>query len=247
MPYKYPDFYSCCFTSLFTINNFLGSKSSLFCVCAIVKWKLFFFIFLVEVWCCGIYSKQIVMASLRALHIQPFSYFSPLMWNQFSILRNNAHTWILIMYSVIKMSVSDACALELSYQKWYSEVFAEKLPSLIKLRKAVFVLDLLGVDACLGNRSTSHFVFQPGFAANWCTMQAWKKLTLQLSWTLYIWLLRSLERSKVSHLSMLRDWCSSQIRLLILQKFLMWTDTVFVLLVQNRCKSELLKSLASNK
>lgn len=134
-----------------------------------------------------------------------FQLFLTLMWNQFSILRNNAHTWILIMYSVIKMSVSDARALELSYQKWYSGVFAEKFPSLIKLRKAVFVLDLLDVDACFGNRSTLHFVFQPGFAASWCTMQAWKKLTLQLSWTLSIWLLRSLERSKVSHLSTLRD------------------------------------------
>lgn len=37
----------------------------------------------------------------------------------------------------------------------------------IKLRRAVFVLDLLGVDACFGNRSTSHFVFQSGFAASW--------------------------------------------------------------------------------
>lgn len=37
----------------------------------------------------------------------------------------------------------------------------------IKLKRAVLVLDPLGVDACFGNRSTSHLVFQPGFAASW--------------------------------------------------------------------------------
>lgn len=41
----------------------------------------------------------------------------------------------------------------------------------IKLGKAVFVLDPLDMDACFGNRSTSHFVFQPGFAASGYTMQ----------------------------------------------------------------------------
>lgn len=37
----------------------------------------------------------------------------------------------------------------------------------MKLRKAVLVFDPLGVEASFGNRSTSHFVFQPGFAASW--------------------------------------------------------------------------------